>query len=124
MNIRKDLAAQLREKLPDDWTVLDVGVALENPLRPVVVIRQQDVKRNAGAPRKYRDKGFVVALVEPGLAVDLVEDALDDDVVLLLDALEDLPMPGLIWTEAERVTFQGRFAGYDVHVTITTEKED
>ena len=122
MNTRIDLADKIRAEVPATWTVIPYGVELENPLMPHVVVRQVSVARNAGAPRLYRDTGFTVALVEPGLAPDKVETALDDDVEILLDVLERIDIPGLIWTGADRVTFEGRFHGYEIHALITDER--
>ena len=123
MNVRTLLADQLRAALPPKWDVIDHGVTLENPTKPVVVVKQTNAAKNPGAPRMYRDFTFTLGLVEPGLDVDKVEDALDADLDLVLDALDTLEIPGLLWTGADRVTFDSRFHGYEIHVNITTEKD-
>ena len=122
MNTRIDLADKIRAEVPETWTVLPYGIELENPLTATVVVRQVSVARNAGAPRLYRDTGFTVGLVEPGLAPDKVETALDDDLELLLDVLDRIDIPGLIWSAADRVTFDSRFHGYEIHALITDER--
>ena len=122
-NMRTILADLLRAELPTKWDVYDHGVSLENPLKPVVVVRQTSLGRTPGAPRLYRDAGLTVGLVEPGLDLAKLEDALDDDLDTLLDALEAVDLPGLIWTGADRATFDERFQGYEVSATITYEKD-
>ena len=123
MNIRVDVANKLRDALPGSWLVVDHATALDNPQAPVILVRQMTVARHPGAPRLYREVGFTIALVEPGLAPDKVENALDADIELVIDALETIDVPGLVWTGADRVTFDDRFHGYDIAVTVTTEKE-
>ena len=122
-NVRTLLADELRELLPPSWVVFNHGVELDNPMKPTVLVRQSTLARTPGAPRLYRDAGMTVALVEPGLDAEKVEDALDLDVATLIDALEAVPIPGLVWSDAQRVTFNDRFQGYDIHLTITTEKD-
>ena len=123
-NIRRDLATALKEVLPKAWEIHANGIVPDNPLKPVIIIKQSTITRTPQAPRLYRDITFTVSLVEPGLAPDKVEDALDVDVDILIDALEDINFPGLIWQEAQRVVFNNeRFHGYDITATITTEKD-
>ena len=121
--VRTDVANKLRELLPAKWLIIDHAVALDNPINPVILVRQMSLARTAGGPRQYRDAALTIALVEPGFDVAQVERALDDDVELLVDALETIDIPGLIWTGADRVTFDDRFHGYDVHVTVTIGKD-
>ena len=127
MNIRIELARLIREGLDaagsKSWTVFPHGITLDNPLSSVVVIRQTSLKRTPGAPRLYQDVTLLVALVEPGLDPAKVEDALDTDLDTLVDVLESVPMPGLIWTSADRALYDDRFNGYDIAVTITTERD-
>jgi hypothetical protein len=123
MNVRKLLAGKLSEELPGTWVVFAYGLELENPMKPTVVVRQTSTKRTPGAPRLYRDAGFNVALVEPGLDAAKVEDALDYDLNVLIDALEAINIPGLVWEDAQRTTFAPGLHGYDIHLTITTEKD-
>lgn len=123
MNIRKQLASLIRGKVPQGWTVYDYGVTPENPIKPVLVVRQSRIIRTPSAPRLYRDTDFTVSLVEPGLDPSKVEDALDVDVDTLIDILEEIDLPGLIWGEALRVTFEDRFHGYEITATITNAKD-
>ena len=122
-NVRKLLAELLAVDLPAGWVVIDHGTDLDNPMKPTIVVRQTTMTRTPGQPRMYRDLGFTVGLVEPGLDPQKLEDALDADVAILIDVLEKIPMPGLTWQDALRVTFDSKLAGYDIHLTITTEKD-
>jgi hypothetical protein len=122
-NVRVLLADLLRPQLPPSWVVIPHGVTLENPQHQTVVVRGTTLVRTPGAPRLYRDAGFTVGLVEPGLDLALLEDQLDEDVALLIDALEAIDMPGLVWGDAQRVTFDSKLHGWDIHLTITTEKD-
>lgn len=121
MGLRTDFTDALRAALPPTWKVYGYGPMLDNPQHVTLICRQKRVEPTKGAPRRYRDAGFTIALVEPGIDPLKVEDALDNDVETLLDALEALPFPGLQFESAERVLFDNRFHGYDVAVTITTE---
>jgi hypothetical protein len=123
-NVRLMLATMLAEQLPDTWAVFAHGLTLENPQHPTVVVRQTSLQRTRGAPRIYRDAGFTVGLIEPGIGnLAQLENALDSDLAILIDALEAIHMPGLTWQEAQRVTFVPALNGYDIHLTITTEKD-
>ena len=122
-NARHELANALREALPPKWLVLNYWPTLDNPDRVTILVRQSALVRTPGAPRLYRDVTVNVGLVEPGLDPALVEDALDEDLELLIDALESIPIDGLRWEGASRSVFQDRWQGYDVTTTITTEKD-
>lgn len=125
MSIRKDLAAAIRnhDELPPKWDVRDFSGPLGNIQAPVVIVRQMGVQRTPGAPRLYRDTDFDIALIEPGLDPERIEDALDNDLELLLDIIEDLDYPGLVLKESTRAIFDAEFHGYDTVVTVTNEKE-
>lgn len=123
MQIRKALAAALKPALPKGWRVIAHPEVPANPRGPVVVMRSSTVAKHPGAPRLYRTQGLTLGLLVPELDPAKAEDALDDAIDVLIDALEAVAFPGLLWSEATRVKFDDRFHGYDVAVTITTEKE-
>lgn len=125
MSIRKDLAAAIKAHpdCPKKWSVRAFSGPLGNPQSPIVIVRQKSVQRTPQAPRLYRDTDFDIALIEPGLDPERIEDALDNDLELLLDIIEDLDYPGLVLKESTRAIFDAEFHGYDTVVTVTNEKE-
>lgn len=125
MSIRTEFADAITNHadIPPKWRVYPYGYVPDNATAPIIVVRQTSIARNKTRPRTVQDTGFTVALVEPAIDPRRVEDDLDADIDTLIDILETLAFPGLVWTGAQRVTFENRFHGYDVTVTITTEKE-
>lgn len=122
-SIRTQLAVKLGEHLPHAWTIYNYGATPTNPRDPVVVVRQRNVRITPGAPRLYRDTDFSIALIVPEIDPKKVENALEESLEALLDSLDELDMDGLIWTGAERVTFEDKFHGYDITATVTNQKE-
>jgi len=120
MGARQYLAAALKAAVPKTWDVIEFPTDLENPRHVTVVIRPTSVKRTKGAPRMFRDEDFSLALVEPGLDSAQVETALEASLNILLEILDGIDI--LVWIDATRATYNGRFSGYDITITITTEK--
>lgn len=121
-SIRELLADALTEVLPD-WRVYAYRTVPTNPRKPVLIVRQGNVRPTPQAPRLARDTDFSIALLVPETDPAKVEGAVEDALDVLLDALDALPMPGLIFQEAQRATFDDKFQGYDVTLTITNAKE-
>lgn len=123
MHIRKEIAKALRLKLPKGWRVIEFPAVPANPSQPVIIMRSSTIAKTPGAPRRYRTRGYMLGLIVPELDPEKAEDALDDAIETLVNALEEVDFPGLLWSEATRAKFDDRFQGYDVPVNITTQKE-
>ncbi|WNM25241.1 hypothetical protein [Demequina capsici] len=125
MSLRTDLAAAISAHAvkPKAWKVYAWAYSPDNLSAPAVVVRQGKTTKNTRNPRLYRDTEFMVGLMVPGLDPEKVEDDLDVGSETLLDILEAIDFPGLVWSEGNRVKFDDKFHGYDVTVTITNTKE-
>lgn len=125
MSLRKQLATAIQDHAdrPRRWKVYPYAFSPDQLEAPIVIVRQGRTIKNRANPRRCRDTDFQVGLVLPGLDPEKVEDALEEGSELLIDIIESLAIDGLVWSEGTRVTFDDRFHGYDLTVTITNEKE-
>lgn len=128
VNIRKHLAQLIKDHadFPAAWSVSPFSYIPDELDAPKVMVKQKTVEKTPGAPRTFWDVGFELVLLEPGLDPKPLEDALDRDIETLIDLIESIAktdLNGLTWSNAERSTFEERFEGYNITLTITTTKE-
>lgn len=120
MSVRSEVADFLTERLPAAWTVLAFGRDLDGVGRnPVVMVEQKSV--SPGAAWGLWAIALEVSVVVGGEDPSKVEDALEDALGQLLDALGDLP--ALSMSAATRGVVQEAFAAYSVTVEVQNSKE-
>lgn len=116
---RKVLAAALRPLLPTGWKIEPSSRVVDNIPATVVQLRQLSIRRLTVAPVAFHEIDFRVTITAPGELQQGVEDRLDDDVLLLIVALDGAHIK---WSECQKVIVGSRL-GYDITLTITGNKE-
>lgn len=118
---RTDVADLLRAALPAEWIVYDHARGPDNlePDRPVVMVAAGRVR--PGPALSLRANELRLWLVEASTDPGQADDALDDALVLVLAALDELHLAE--WTEAERGTYSDAFPAYLITLNVNTTKE-
>jgi hypothetical protein len=128
INVRKLITDTLKPLLPRTWRVLDRQPNLDTLSKPTVTIRIERIERAKEAPKVGRWYHGVLRITSPVQDIDRVDDALDDNIIDLLNAIDDLPAtdtaPQLVWTTAERGVVEGstNFA-FDISFAMFYRKE-
>lgn len=117
---RKVLAASLKPILPTDWAIIPSGRSIDAVPTTTVQLKQMSIVRTPAAPSQSHTIAFVVTIAAPEQSTQAAEDRLDDQVTDLLHALDDLQ---IAWTEARKVAVTDRRIGYDIDLSITSNKE-
>jgi hypothetical protein len=120
-SLRARVAAMLAEALPAPaWRVIDHDDTVDRiATREAVLI----VYRSRTVPANFGDRRneLTVRLLVPNLAPGKSDDALDERLDDLLDAVEANPY--LDWSEAERGVFDETWPAYAVTLSILTQKD-
>jgi hypothetical protein len=119
---RTEVADLLRPALPAGWIVDDHPHTIDGlePDRPVVMLASGRVR--PGPALSLRANELRAWLVEPTTDPGGADDALDDLLVLLLAALDTVPL--LEWPEAERGVYGDQeYPAYLVTINVNTTKE-
>lgn len=121
MNVRRQLHAALVERLPETWDVRCDVETVDQLETDTPVLLVLTTRLTPGPARALRTHEFLLRLIAPTVDPADVDDVLDE----LLDELLDV-LPGLdplSWQAATRTDVAGRFAGYDVTVTLPARKD-
>lgn len=120
MSARSEVADFLTGHLPEAWRVYPYGRDLDGIGRnPVVMVEQKTV--SPGAAWGLWAIALEVSVIVGGDDPATVEDALEDALAQLLEALGDLP--ALSMSAATRGVVQESFAAYSVTVEFQNPKE-
>ena len=122
INFRNFAIELVKPKLPRNWTWFSSKTNLDNFIHPVVKLTMQRIVRDPDAPQGSRIATFVLTIIEPMSKPGSSDDALDDKVIDLLNALDTVAE--MHWESAERVTVNERNPGYDVTIQMKFQKED
>ncbi len=124
MSTRKDLAAVLRENLPNNkrkplesFAVEDVEDLPDSIDKATVIICHRDWTRAPNAQGSMF-ANFIVTVATPLQDRDKAEDHLEWAVPQVMEALDK--HAGLIWGKATRVVIKGRYLAYDIDAQIDT----
>lgn len=121
--VRKQLFEQLQAYLPKrKYTLRPNNTALEQIAKPTILVKQMAIRPAPEAPNGCLEVTFVVTLASPITSPQAAEDALDDDVLELLAALDNDGIS--IWAEARKVISDDRYLAYDIDLTTTTVKDE
>jgi hypothetical protein len=125
--IRTDVADALEGALSVsnlDWVVKSGRTAPREVKKVTLLLRQASIDKLS--VRQVQQTTFELFLLHPGKNPDTIDDLLEPLVEELLDLLDALPFPGLIWTHAERVIFtvssEVEYHGYKVDLTVSHTK--
>lgn len=122
MSVRSELAAALKPLLPATIKIIDVPRSIDGmeSKRPVVLLYRETREKAPNAIGDYFDT-FALYVVTPGVDVRRSEDALDDTLDQVIDALDQITW--LQWTTAERSLFGDNQApAYKITLTIVYNK--
>jgi hypothetical protein len=121
-NVRTAVIDMLKPLLPKTWKLVPFETNLDelSPKTPVVVLKLQSIERHPSAPQGVRLVTYVLTIVEPKIEPGPADDALDDDLIRLLQAIDLLP--GIQAGKATRVV-SGDHPAYDIDLTFSTLKE-
>ena len=122
MSVRSELAAALKPLLPATVKIIDVPRSIDGmeAKRPVIVLFRESRAKAPNAMGDYFDT-FSLYVVTPGVDVRRSEDALDDTLDSVIDALDQIKW--LNWSTAERSLFGDNQApAYKITLTIVYNK--
>lgn len=122
MSVRSELAAALKPLLPATVKIIDVPRSIDGmeAKRPVIVLFRESRSKAPNAIGDYFDT-FALYVVTPGVDVRRSEDALDDTLDAVIDALDGVKW--VQWTTAERSVFGDNQApAYKITLTIVYNK--
>jgi hypothetical protein len=122
MSVRSELAAALKPLLPASIKIIDVPRSIDGieAKRPVIVLFRESRAKAPNAMGDYFDT-FALYVVTPGVDVRRSEDALDDTLDTVVDALDAIQW--LNWSIAERSIFGDNQApAYKITLTIAYNK--
>ena len=122
MSVRSELAAALKPLLPASVKIIDVPRSIDGmeAKRPVVLLYRESRAKAPNAMGDYFDT-FALYVITPGVDVKRSEDALDDTLDQVIDALDQVKW--LQWTSAERSVFGDNQApAYKITLTIVYNK--
>jgi hypothetical protein len=122
MSVRSELAAALKPLLPATVKIIDVPRSIDGmeAKRPVVLLYRESRAKAPNAMGDYFDT-FALYVVTPGVDVRRSEDALDDALDSVVDALDQITW--LNWSIAERSLFgENQAPAYKITLTIAYNK--
>jgi hypothetical protein len=117
---RHALRAALKPIIPETWKIIpyqrDVGVLSQT----IVMFKQGAIRPLPAAPIKALQVDMTATIVSPLSDTARAEDELDDDVLSLTFALDEL---GILWTEARKVLFNDSNLAYDIDIQLEASKK-
>jgi len=119
VTVRSTVMAALKPLLPKSWALFEYNTNLDEITVPTVVLSFERYERSKVAPRAIRSATFVLTIVQPMIHPGPADDALDADVIDLLNALDDIAegVATVVWTTAVRGVAFGR-PGFDITLTV------
>lgn len=123
MSVRSELAAALKPLLPAKTKIIDSPRSIDGleANKPVVMLYRETVEKAPNAIGDYFNT-FAIWVISPGIDPVRAEDALDDQLDDLIQALDQISW--LNWQSAERSVFGDNQApAYKVKLTVVTNKE-
>lgn len=120
--VRGWLEEQLVPLLPAKWRVIPYQRMPQTLDRPTVLFKQLSFTPLPEAPAGHLQVEVVITVADPHSDQDRAEDALDDEVLELVFALDSLN--NLTWSTAQKVLVNETYLGWDITCsTISAKKE-
>lgn len=121
LNVRNYVIGELRPLLPKKWLVHAFNALPDEVTTTSIVLTFQRYERNQSAPRGPRLATFTLTIVTPEMLPGSSDDAIDDDVIDLCNAIDAISgKTGLVWKTAERGTAKNR-PGFDIEITVPVQ---
>lgn len=120
--VRGWLDENLKPLLPATWKLIPYQRMPQTISAPTVLFKQLSFTNLPEAPAAALEVAIVITVADPHLDQDRAEDALDDEVLELVFALDSLP--NLSWSTAQKVLVNETYLGWDITCsTISAKKE-
>lgn len=123
-DLREFVLDAIRPLLPKHWKLLSTG-AVDTPTQPTVELTLTTIERGAQAPQSHRLVSYDLTVIEPNTTPKAGEQAIDNDISILLNALDDVPT--FAWTRAQRGNWPANDPIYNAFVItlqILVQKEN
>jgi hypothetical protein len=119
---RQQLVAALKPHLPPKWKLVEYSRNLDVLDRPTVMVHASKIERAPQAPLSAYLTTCTVSVFDPQDDPARAQGSLDDEVLELIAALDQI---GFInWTEAEATQLrQDGPLGWDITLEVLTKKE-
>jgi len=125
VNLREFVTDKLQPLLPPSWRLIPFTRKLDVIVQPVVMLNLQTVTRLQSAPQSHRLVSYTLTIIEPKADPKLSADSLDDELIDLLNAIDELE--NFSWKTATRVVFgeapEPVLQAYDIALEVPIQKE-
>lgn len=123
IRFRQSVINRLKPLLPRKWKLLPYGTNLDKLSVPVVMLTIQSITRTPQLPQSHRTYAATLSIFQPSTAPGRMDDALDDDLIDLLNAIDELD--DVKWTKAERVLGNNDSNyGFDITIEVPYRKDN
>lgn len=119
-SVRDYIQAQITPLLPAGWRIIPNQTIPETLSVTTVVIKHMEMERLPAAPMGALRHQLVVTVVDPSADQVKAENRLDDSVLALVTAFDELPR--VIWSGAKKVMVNN-YIGWDVSLSVDTAKK-
>lgn len=118
-DIRRHVVDVLAPLLPRTWKWFDHSTSLDALSTTTLVLTLEDITRMPESPKTWRNVTYTLTILDPSTNPAQRENSLDDSIVELLNAIDDIP--DLAWSKAQRGTV-GVNLGFDVSLQFPFER--
>ena len=120
--VREYLDETLPPLLPEGWKWVDSERAVDVTETTTVQWKQRRIAPLPEAPLAHLGVDGILTVSSPHADIEKAEDALDDAVLELVGALQSVP--GIRFTEANKAAVDDQHLGYDLSITVITQKKE
>lgn len=121
VSVRDYLAAELAPLLLVGWKVIPEQRMPDTIKSTTVVLKHLSIEKLAEAPAGHLRNEVVLTVATPHEDIAKAENALDDAVVKLLSTLDGHKT--INWASAKKAQVTDAYLGWDITLTVITEKE-
>lgn len=120
-NVRDYLKTELTPLIPSTWRIIPEQRMPDTITKTTVVLKHLRITRLPAAPIGSLDNSVVITIADPHKETAAAENALDDNVLELVTAIDG--HDNISWSLAEKVNVNDTYLGWDITVAVTTQKE-
>jgi len=121
VSVRAYVEAQIKPLLPAEWKFIPNQTMPETISQTVVIVKHSRIEKLPAAPIGHLQNTVTLTIVDPHADEVKAENALDDSVLELLTAIDGHER--INWSLAEKVAVKDPYIGWDITLTVITEKE-
>lgn len=120
-DIRKWVLDSIKPTLPNRFKLVPYVNDAEQISTPTCFLVVDEITRTPEAPKVGRDVDYILYLVEPKTEPGRADDAIDNELFTLLDALDDTK--SVYWTKATRATWAESNPAYQITLRALIQKD-